>query len=107
VRRISRRRIADGEEEAMPQSRSSRVRRTEKQWTEILKRFESSELGPREFCRREKLPLSSLQRWRRRLGSVSTAEFVDLVPTSTPTAAAASWSLDVALPNGVCLRFQG
>ena len=92
----------------MPKSRNRRKRRTEAEWTEILRRFESSGLASRGFCRREGLALSSFQRWRRRLGSVGDTEFVELVPTtSSPGVQLASWSLDVSLPNGVCLRFQG
>ena len=84
----------------------SRVRRGEKQWIEILRRFESSGIDTREFCRREDVALSSFQRWRRRLGSVAAPEFVELVPRPSPGVASASWSLEVSLPNGVCLRFQ-
>ena len=91
----------------MPKSRRNRTRHTKTQWTEILRRFESSGLDSREFCRRKGLALSSFQRWRRRLGSVSAAEFVELVPSSSPSAPSSSWALDVSLPNGVCLRFQG
>ena len=92
----------------MPKNDSNRKRHTEAQWTEILGRFQSSGQDSREFCRREGLALSSFQRWRRRLGSVAAAaEFVDLVPTSSPSDSSASWSLDVSLPNGVGLRFQG
>ena len=91
----------------MRKSRSNRTRRTKAQWTEILRRFESSGLDSRRFCRREGLALSSLQRWRRRLGSVSVAEFVELVPTSRPSVPLSCWSLDVSLPNGVDLRFEG
>ena len=91
----------------MPEGRSHRTRRTKSQWTEILRRFASSQLGSREFCLREGLSLSSFQRWRRQLGSVAAAEFVELVPTSSPRVPLSSWSLDVSLPNGVCLRFQG
>ncbi len=91
----------------MPKSRSNRTRRTRSQWTEILGRFASSQLDSREFCRREGLALSSFQRWRRRLGPVAAADFVELVPTSSPSDAALIWSLDVSLPGGVCLRFQG
>ena len=90
----------------MPKARSHRTRRTKSQWTEILERFVSSELGPREFCRREDLSLSSFQRWRRQLGAVAAAEFVELVPTSSPSVPLSGWSLDVSLPNGVSLRFQ-
>ena len=91
----------------MPKSRSNRTRRTKAQWTEILERFESSGLDTRGFCRREGLSLSSFQRWRRALGSVAAAEFVELVPTSSASDAASTWSLDVSLPSGVSLRFQG
>ena len=91
----------------MPKKNARRPRRDEKQWTEIFKRFESSGLSSRDFCRCEGLALSSFQRWRRRLGSIAPAEFVELVPTVQSSAAPSSWSLDVSLPNGVCLRFQG
>lgn len=91
----------------MRKKSTSRVRRDGKQWSEILRRFESSGLDTREFCRREGLALSSFQRWRSRLGSAAAAEFVELVPTSTPNDPSASWSFEVSLPNGASLRFQG
>ena len=91
----------------MPKNRSNRTRRTQAQWTETLRQFESSGLDSRDFCRREGLALSSFQRWRRGLGSAAAAEFVELVPSSSPSVTSASWSLDVSLPNGVSLRFQG
>jgi hypothetical protein len=91
----------------MPKSRRIRTRRTKAQWTEILRRFECSGLGSRQFCRREDLALSSFQRWHRQLGSVAAAEFVELVPTPSSRVPSSSWSLDVSLPNGVSLRFQG
>jgi hypothetical protein len=91
----------------MPKSRSNRTRRTKAQWTEILRQFESSGEDSRGFCRREGLALSSFQRWRSRLGSVAGTDFVELVPASSPSDAALTWSLDVSLPGGVCLRFQG
>ncbi len=91
----------------MPKSRSNRTRRTRSQWTEILGRFASSRLDPQEFCRREGLALSSFQRWRGRLEPVAPADFVELVPASSPNDLASTWSLDVSLPGGVSLRFQG
>ena len=91
----------------MPKRKRRRTRHSEKQWIEILKRFETSGLSVRDFCRREGLASSSFQRWRNRLGSAASAEFVELVPAVHSSAASTSWSLDVSLPNGVCLRFQG
>ena len=91
----------------MPRKRRRGLRRNEKQWIEILRRFESSGLGSRQFCQSNGLPLSSLQRWRSRLGSVPPAKFVELVPAAPERAAAASWSLEVSLPGGASLRFQG
>ena len=91
----------------MPKSRSRRKRRTEAQWTEVLRRFESSGLGPHEFCRREGLALSSLQRWRARIDRAPAAEFLELVPTSRPDTSSANWTLNLSFPNGVCLRLRG
>ncbi len=87
----------------MPKPRQKR--RTRSEWTEILRRFESSGLSIREFCHRESVSLSGFQRWRSRLGSSGAADFVELVPPATapPTP---EWSLEVALPNGVQLRFR-
>ena len=91
----------------MHKTRSSRRRRTEAQWAEIVRRFESSVQESSEFCRREGLALSSLQRWRRRLGSVAAPQFVELAPTDAPAERETSWSLDVALPGGTSLQFRG
>ena len=91
----------------MLKPRRNRPRLSKAQWTEILKRFESSGLGSREFCRREELAPSSFQRWRRQIGPVEAAEFVELVPSVSPREETSSWSLDVSLPNGMRLRFQG
>ena len=91
----------------MRKKSTRRPRRGEKQWTEVFQQFKKSGLGSREFCRREGLALSSFQRWRRRLGSAASSDFVELVSTAPPSVAPLSWSLDVALPNGVSLRFEG
>ena len=90
----------------MPKPRGHK-RRSAPEWAEIFRRFESSTLTVREFCRRHGLPLSSFQRWRSRLGSVSPAEFVELVPTALSETPRSSWSLEIALPNGVQLHFRG
>jgi hypothetical protein len=90
----------------MPRNRRRGVRRNEEQWTEILRRFEASGLGSREFCRRDGVPLSSLQRWQRRLGAARPAKFVEVVSSAPTSAAATNWALEVSLPNGASLRFQ-
>ena len=85
-----------------------RVRRTEKQWTEILLRFEASGLSSPEFCKREGLTPSSLQRWRSRCGQAQEPQFVELTPPSTTTAdSPASWGLELSLPDGTCVRLRG
>jgi hypothetical protein len=90
----------------MPRFRK-KPRRSRSEWTEILRRFAASGATARQFCRREGLALSSFQRWRSRLGSVGPAEFVELIPATTEAVPVSEWSLDVALPNGVQLRFRG
>lgn len=107
MRRIRRRNVTEGEEDGMPKRRAGRVRRSEDQWTEILRRFASSGQTSREFCRREGLALSSLQRWGRRLGALPRARFVELVPEAGARTGAAGWSLEVTLPHGVTLRVEG
>ncbi len=89
-----------------------RIRRTEKQWAEILRRFEASGLSSRDFCSREGLTPSSLQRWRSRCGREREPQFVELTPASTPastlpTASSTSWALELNFPDGTCVRFRG
>jgi hypothetical protein len=91
----------------MRKKAARRVRRDETQWAGIVQRFESSELSATEFCRREGLGLSSFHRWQGKLRSPSSGTFIELVPTAPPIASSPSWSLEVSLPNGVSLRFQG
>ena len=90
----------------MQEKSAKGIRRSEEQWTEILRRFDSSGLSSRQFCERDRIPLSSLQRWQRRLRSVAPAKFVEIVPRVVPSAIATSWSVEVSLPNGTTLRFQ-
>ena len=88
--------------------RGRRMRRGEKEWAKIVRRFESSGLAGTGFCQSEGLALSSLQRWRQRLALRRTAPFVELVPppAATPTLSS-GWSLELTLPNGASIRFQG
>lgn len=74
----------------------------------ILRRFEESGLTIREFCSRNGLSPSSLQRWRAQAASNPRKDFVELVGPDTedrPTSTA--WKLDVTLPDGIRLQFRG
>jgi len=87
---------------------NGRVRRTEEEWRELLFRWRKSGLSAREFCRQESLQSSSFQRWQRHLSvGSSRSDFVTMVPSSPALPSTPSWSLEVTLPNGIKLRFQG
>jgi hypothetical protein len=95
-----------GEENAMDRGRG--VRRGEKEWAKLIRRFESSGLAGTVFCEKEGLALSSLQRWRQRLALRGSSSFVELVPpTASKSASASAWSLELTLPNGASIRLHG
>lgn len=91
----------------MAKKRTVKVWRTEKQWFAILRRFEASGLGSRAFCDRDGLPLSSFQRWHRRLGAIGQGKFVELVSPAPTSSSTTGWSFEFTLPNGASFRFQG
>ena len=92
----------------MPASRGLRKRRTQDEWNALLRRFASSGLSSREFCRREDLSLSSLQRWRTRLVvPPATAGFVELTGLPSAPSGHETWVVELTLPNGVSLRLRG
>lgn len=92
----------------MAERRSQRKRRGEREWAEILRRYESSGVGQRAFCAREGVAPSSLQRWRARQGKSSSRRFIDLTPpTSSLRTDDQSWSLELSLPSGVTIRLRG
>ena len=90
----------------MTRSVRRRVRRSRPEQRELVGRFESSGLGAKEFCRQAGVAFSSLQRWRRRADSTHGAGFVEIVAPAQSVAPAPSWSVEVMLPNGACLRFR-
>lgn len=87
---------------------SRRSRRSAEQWRAIIERYESSDLSQADFCRRERLSLTSFCRWRRRiLAKDDRAGFVELLPASPPTTArAGDWTLEIDLPGGGSLRLR-
>ncbi len=84
-----------------------RVRRDEGEWRELIGTWQKSGQSVRRFCQARGVHAASFQRWRQRLSEPeSKQDFVPVVAQPAP-AAASSWSLEVSLPNGVSLRFQG
>lgn len=84
---------------------NGRVRRSAEEWREIFSRWERSGLRPKEFCRKQELQLSSFQRWHLKLNGSSGQH--DFVAVTAAPPSASSWALEVTLPNGSKLRFQG
>lgn len=80
----------------MGRSRRRGIRRGEKAWAETVRQFEASGLSLAAFCRGKGLPLSSLRRWRQRVGRRGSGGFVELVPSpEAPSPSSAGWSLEL------------
>lgn len=92
----------------MARTAARRRRRTEPEWRAILERFEASGLSVREYCAREGVSESSLQRWRRQVRSPAS-RFVELAapPSSNAAATHEAWTIELELPSGVRLRVRG
>jgi len=92
----------------MQELSNGKVRRSRSEWMKLLTRQRKSGQSTRAFCEKEGIALSSFTNWSRKLltsdGSESLDEFVE-VPTAATTPS--SWVVEVSLPNGCTLRFQG
>lgn len=90
----------------MARAKRRQQRRGEDEWTAIVQRYRDTGLSKERFCRREGVAVSSLDRWRKRIGArPEEPDFVVLEPG--PAAHPDRWELDIALPNGIQLRFRG
>ena len=89
---------------------NGRVRRNESEWRDVITGWRKSGLSAREFCQKHELQIASFHRWAQRYNGTRPEVISDFVPV---TGAAASvpaptpWKLEIALPNGITLRFQG
>ncbi len=78
----------------------------EASWRQVLKRFATSGLSVREFCKREQLTESQFYAWRRTIGerdgeSPSAPSFLPMVVSDKPTRES---SIAIELVGGRMLR---
>ena len=82
-----------------------RVMRSQKQWRDLVTKFERGELGVREFCDRHDLTSSSFHLWRKRLREEKqlAPSFVSLsVPADEPE----GWDVELSLGPSMTLRLR-
>lgn len=96
-----------------------RIRRTEPEWKEIIKRFGKSGLPIAEFCEKEEISRSAFASWKKQLGTAprstvheKTPSFVEITSaarrkSSDSTVASAQTSFELDLPGGATLRWKG
>lgn len=89
----------------MQRMSNGRVRRSPEEWRELVERFAGSGLNRREFCRREKISVNSLQRWRQRLTASARSEFVEVAPAKGDRASS-PWVVEVELAGGTIVRIR-
>lgn len=72
-------------------------------WRGHLGAWQASSQSIAAFCREHALDYAQFMYWQRRLGKAHTA----LVPVHVEASAASALSLELMLPQGVCLRISG
>jgi hypothetical protein len=87
----------------MLKQRAVRTRRDPMGWARILNRPETSNMTQAQFCRSQRLSVTTLQKGARRLKAASQSAFVELAPSVT-TLDASTWQIEVQLPAGVSIR---
>jgi hypothetical protein len=101
----------------MQKQADGKVRRSRKEWEQIFDRFRSSGQSGAAFCRKNKLPKSSFEKWRKKVGrplvvKKPTPSFVEWPTSTTPeprsvsSAQLAPGEFELSLPGGVALRWK-
>jgi len=91
-------------------SKQIKVRRSTKQWQEIMLTYEQSGLSQEAFCTQQSLATSTFHKWRQRLAvekplDQTVPEFVEL--TSTPQSAhSGGWDIELSLSSTIVLRIR-
>jgi hypothetical protein len=101
----------------------STARRSRAQWQALLARAARSDLGVREFCRREGVSTASFYTWRKRLGAAATQVPPAAAPTYAPAfldlgplevgrggdcegSVGTGWEIELDLGAGAVLRLR-
>lgn len=86
----------------MREERQLQVIRDESEWQTLFSRHEQSGLTQRKFCEKEKISLTSFQKWKYRLRKPVESEtgFVELKRE------ASNWDMELDLGAGVFLRIR-
>ena len=101
----------------MQKQADGKVRRSRKEWEQVFDRFRSSGQSGAAFCRQNKLPKSSFEKWRKKVGrplvvKKPTPSFVEWPTAMAPDSALASSAqlapgeFELSLPGGVVLRWK-
>ena len=102
----------------MRKQADGRLRRSREEWERIFERFYSSEMTVTAFCHREKLPKTTFEKWKKKIGRrqrtlPAAPTFVEWPSRSDPTPAStakpsslSAGELELSLPGGVVLRWK-
>lgn len=95
-------------------SSTYRIRRSAKQWQNLIDEQAGSGLSQVAFCRQERLALSTFTNWKRRLAGKSPAAACDEPESATSpwidlgamTGSEPGWDIELDLGGGLCLRLR-
>lgn len=85
---------------------NGRVKRSAKDWQEIMKQYERSGRSRAAFCRSQSISPSTFDVWYRKLQSKKAPqEFVEVKPVAQT--AMGGWLVEIELPDGTLARLRG
>lgn len=95
-------------------SSTHRIRRSAKQWQELIEEQARSGLSQAAFCKQEQLALSTFANWKRRLsGKARVAACDEPESAASPwidlgavTGSEPGWDIELDLGDGICLRLR-
>lgn len=79
-----------------------RRNRNEQQWRAIIRSYESSGLSQAAYCRRENLPPSSFQKWRKKLCRTEGS----FISVPAPQAERSGYPVEIELASGTIIRVK-